>query len=88
MIQAVLEILGEWLLSGSDKGLTGKIRKWLLIIFGGIFAFAIVFVYFVKLPNMSLSLAIALPVFTVLFCGVGGAVYFATRSKNQTADKD
>ncbi len=83
MIQAVLEILGEWLLSGSDKGLIGKIRKWLLIMIISLLVLAMVYAYFVNLPSMSLGLAIALPIIAVLFCGVGGAVYYANRSNTE-----
>ena len=88
MIQAVLEILGEWLLSGSDRGPIGKIRKWLLIIFGSFLVLALGAAYFANLSTMSLGLAIGLPIFAISLSGIGCAIYFAARSSVGNADKN
>lgn len=75
-------------MGGSDKGLSGKIRKWLLIVLGNLFVLAMVYAYFVNLPTMNVGLAIALPIFAILFSGIGCAPYFAFRSNAEQTDKD
>jgi len=81
VVETIFEIIGSWLQHGSDKGLLGKIRYWLLVILVTAFGLAMAYAYFVNLPTMSLALAIGLPVIAALFGGVYIIFLYAVRQK-------
>lgn len=87
MIEAIFEILGSWLESGSNNGVLGKIRYWLLVVLIGGFGLALIYAYFVNLPTMSLALAVGLPIIAIMFGGVYLIVLYAiSRKANEEHD--